>query len=112
MLIFDLRYVSFADPAKMRVAVSTLNVIAAVYFLDRCQTPRTAVELISPVDRPLFEVHVSTLSAGMPLLTAFETHFICTIGAHAPLFAATGLFDCRITLWSRTPLQISVLCHL
>ena len=112
MLIFDLRYVSFADPAEMRVAVSTLNVIAAVYFLDRSQTPRTAVELISPVDRPLFEVHVSTLSAGMPILTAFETHFICTIGAHAPLFAATGLFDCRITLWSRTPLQISVLRHL
>ena len=112
MLIFDLRYVSFADPAEMRVAVTTRNVIAAVYFLDRCQTPRTAVEFISSVNRPLFEVHVSTLSPGMPLQTAFETHFVCTIDAHAPLFTATGLFYCRITLRSGTPLQISVLRHL
>jgi hypothetical protein len=66
--------------------------VAAVYFLDWCQTSGAAFELIFPVRRPFFVVHFVAISTWVPFLTTLEAHFFCALGAHSSPFAATWLF--------------------
>ena len=66
--------------------------VAAVYFLDWCQTSGTALKLIFPARRPFFVVHFVAIPTWVPFLTTLETHFIGALGAHSSVFAATWLF--------------------
>ena len=94
MLISYLCDVVLAHPAEMGLAINAFNVVAARYFLYRCHASGTAIELIPTIGRPLLKVQSFAFSTWMPLLTAFETHFIRTICAHGSIFTATRLFDC------------------
>jgi hypothetical protein len=103
--------VSFAHPTEVCPTVQTLHVIAAVCLLDWRHTTGTAVEIISPAGRPLLEVQILTISARVPLLVTLETHFVRTVCTHRPVFATTGLLNCRIALGCGTPLKLFVLCY-